>query len=184
MELAILPECYIDTNLIETIAPPLKGYNHQKGCGTVTKRMQEKLKDCFALGIIDKDKKELKYIQEFNIEIDTGNLQLLKHKESNKHHYLILINPAIEKWILDNVKEVKISLDDYGLPSDLKELTKITKKITSKNDVTFKQLFSELKLRKAKNIEILSDWIIYLKQNTYKSNIDEIRKMTDKKYFL
>jgi len=29
MELSILPECYLDTNLIETILPPIKGYNHQ-----------------------------------------------------------------------------------------------------------------------------------------------------------
>lgn len=24
----IIPECYIDTNLIETLVPPSRGYNH------------------------------------------------------------------------------------------------------------------------------------------------------------
>jgi len=29
MDLAIIPECYIDTNLVETLVPPVgKGYNH------------------------------------------------------------------------------------------------------------------------------------------------------------
>lgn len=31
-ELYIIPECYVDTNLIETLVPTAKGYNHQKGC--------------------------------------------------------------------------------------------------------------------------------------------------------
>ena len=42
MDLHILPECYVDTNLVETIAPPTKsGYNHKKGCDNVVKAMQE-----------------------------------------------------------------------------------------------------------------------------------------------
>ena len=43
MDLAIIPECFVDTNLIETLIPPISQYNHQKGCGTVTKVMKEKL---------------------------------------------------------------------------------------------------------------------------------------------
>ncbi len=57
MDNAIFPECYLDTNLIETIVPPVKrnnqqGYNHQKGCGTVSSRMKKQFADRFALGII------------------------------------------------------------------------------------------------------------------------------------
>lgn len=37
----VIPECYIDTNLVETLACP-GGYNHQKGCNQVAKIMQEK----------------------------------------------------------------------------------------------------------------------------------------------
>ncbi len=61
-DLSILPECYVDTNLLETLVPPHKGYNHQKGCGTVVQRMQGKLQDCFAVGILDKDKKITPYL--------------------------------------------------------------------------------------------------------------------------
>jgi hypothetical protein len=61
-DLDIIPECYIDTNLIETILN-IKGYytegvNHQKGCNTVVKTMNgQKLKNDFALGIVDADNK-------------------------------------------------------------------------------------------------------------------------------
>lgn len=37
----VIPECYIDTNLVETLACP-GGYNHQKGCNQVAKIMREK----------------------------------------------------------------------------------------------------------------------------------------------
>lgn len=50
----IIPECYIDTNLVETLVPTKKGYNHQTGCNKVVGLMQnmKQLKDGFALGII------------------------------------------------------------------------------------------------------------------------------------
>ena len=179
MDLSIISECYIDTNLIETIIPPKKGYNHQKGAGTVLRLMQGKLNDKFAVGIVDKDKKRLKYIEEFNSEIDIGDLQLFKHKDPHKHHFLILINPAIEKWIMNNAKIVGISLEDFGLPDNLKELTKKTKTITSKNDTTFKKLFLELKKQKSKNVLILSEWISYLKNNPYKVDLTVMKEIAD-----
>lgn len=54
-DLDIIPECYIDTNLIETILNTkgcyTEGVNHQKGCNTVVKTMNDpnKLKNEFAL---------------------------------------------------------------------------------------------------------------------------------------
>lgn len=79
MDQAVIPECFVDTNLTETLVPPNSQYNHQKGCGTVTKIMQERFADRFALGIIDKDKKEVEYLKHF-IEINNaGSLILHKH---------------------------------------------------------------------------------------------------------
>lgn len=37
----IIPECYVDTNLVETLVCK-DGCNHQKGCNQVAKIMQEK----------------------------------------------------------------------------------------------------------------------------------------------
>src|SRR5688500_17918097 len=123
MDLSIIPECYVDTNLIETLVRPQKGYNHQKGCGTVAKKMQTLFKDRFALGIIDKDKRELAYLREFSEVASKGNLYLLKHQ--TRPHYFILIRPAIEQFILDNALGAGLVLSDYGLPEDLDLLKKI-----------------------------------------------------------
>lgn len=47
-DLDIVPECYIDTNLVETLlnmaGEPTDGVNHQKGCNTVVKTITEKMK--------------------------------------------------------------------------------------------------------------------------------------------
>ncbi len=60
----IIPECYIDTNLVETLSCR-DGCNHQKGCNQVAKIMKEKFADRFAVGIIDADKRTPGYLREF-----------------------------------------------------------------------------------------------------------------------
>ncbi len=164
----------MDTNLIETIVPPQRGYNHQKGCGTVAQRMQGKLKDSFAVGIIDKDKREIGYLKEFDLKIKTEGLELYRHR--NKHHYLIFIKPAIEQWMLENAEEVGISLQKYGLPENREQLQKITKKQTTKNDPRFKSLFRDLKKKNASRISTLAEWITYLQQKNYDSDINELNE--------
>ena len=111
----LITECYVDTALIETIVPPdnHRGYNHQMGCNKVAKKMQNDFRDDFALGIIDKDKKSINYLDEFTLIVKKGNLFLYKHPD--RHHFIIQIYPAIEKFILDSSAEVGVNLSDYDL---------------------------------------------------------------------
>ena len=134
-DLSFIPECYVDTNLIEILVPPTRQYNHQKGCGTVAKVMQEKFADRFAVGIIDKDKKEVKYLEEFEIVCSKNSLIL--HKHSVRSHYMIQITPAMELFIIKNALECGISLRDFDLPSDLTLFKKESKTVTSNRDQRF-----------------------------------------------
>ena len=86
--LSIIPECYIDTCLTETITSCFNQFNHQKGCNTVCRVMQEKFDNSFALGIIDKDKKEVPYLQEFDLIASNDSLFVYKQtyiKASLRH---------------------------------------------------------------------------------------------------
>lgn len=182
MDLHIIPECYIDTKLLKVVSPPQGRYNHQKGCTNVVKQMQEKLSSDFALGVIDRDKVILKYIEEFDVLIDVNDkLQLLKHPR--RHHYLIFISPAPEKWIIATAEEVGISLQDFGLPHDFDKLCRITKTAKSENDdpysSNFQQLFKEIKRRDSKYWRILSFWISYLKTNPYTADLPWIKEVTN-----
>jgi hypothetical protein len=184
MDLHIISECYVDTKLIQTIAPPTykKGYNHQKGCSSVVKMMKEKLGDEFAVGVMDKDKRVMDYVSHFNLVIEIENqLELLKHH--SKPHYIIFICPAVEKWLLLSAEEIDIQLTDFGLPHDFVKLQKITKTAKGEDNDPYsnhlKQLFRSLQKNGARNINILAYWITYLKSFPYNADMEEVKKTTE-----
>lgn len=175
MDLSVIPECYVDTNLVETLVPPQRGYNHQKGCGTVTKVMKEHFADNFALGIVDKDKKELDYLKEFDLVLAKGSLELHKHKVRN--HFIIRVVPAMERFILHNANKAGVNIEDFGLPSDFDRFRKTTKTVNSKKDERFKQLFRELRRHNLADLELLSTIINYLVAHPYDSDIAALKAL-------
>jgi len=175
MDSAIIPECYVDTNFIETLIPTQNGYNHKKGCSTVMLIMDTKFTDRFALGIIDKDKRELDYMKEFTEVIKKGNLELYKHR--SRSHYVIRIAPAIEKFVMTNADKVGVKLDSFDLPTDFDEFKNDCKRVKSKSDQRFKNLFKALKRAHSAEIELLIHWISYLKEHNYNADLEVLRAM-------
>lgn len=165
-----VPECYVDTNLIESLLET-DDVNHQKGCNNVAKTMKgKKLDGSFAVGIIDSDKRKPSYVNDFNEIAKSQHLSLMKHKE--KSHYLIMIKPAIDDFILDCAKEQDVDVNDFDLPSELKAFTKQTKNINSKKDGRFKRLFK--KLKDNSEFMIFRNVLIYLRDNNYNSTEDDL----------
>lgn len=167
--LDIVPECYVDTNLTET----LTGFicNHQKGCPAVAKQMKEKMQDRFALGIIDKDKRKVSYADEFELLAKNDSLELLKHPQ--KPHYIIYIKPAVERFIFKAVEELNLKLSDFKLPDDFEAFKRESKNQDTKKDSRFKQLFKALS--NASDMQLLRNLIVYLQANPY-SAIKEVIK--------
>ena len=167
--LNVLPECYVDTNLIEFLLD--SAVNHQHCCSKVVGQLNTAFADRFAIGIIDKDKVELGYIRECYEIAKTIHLTLLKHK--NRPQYLITITPAIDRFILDCAKAQGVETKLFQLPSDIKGFTRVSKSITSNVDDRFKRLFSAIH----GNVEIMSlkKTLEYLCSNQYKVDEDELR---------
>lgn len=165
----VIPECYIDTNLIEFLLNAK--VNHQHSCNNVIKALNDK-KDEFAIGIIDNDKRKVAYINDCKEIIKTKHLTLFKHKERNQ--YLITISPAADGFILDCTIEQGIDVSHFGLPTNLKDFLKETKTITSNKDQRFKKLFKEIKNHK--EISLLQKVLTYLCENKYQSDVEEIKK--------
>lgn len=180
MDNHIVPECYIDTMLVQTLVPPQKNstYNHQHGCFEVSNEMElYSLKDKFAFGIIDNDKKKAKYLSKC-IEIDNieDGLKLYKHKEF--HQYYIEVNPAMEIWILKVCEQEEIDIvADFGLPDNLKELKRITKAQTSVKDKRFMDLFLKFKMSGNLSVLKLKGWIKLLKEKNYQVDINELKNV-------
>ena len=167
----IIPECYIDSCLIEVLLFADKDHvNHQKGNGTVAREMKGKFGDAFCVGIIDEDRKALDYLMEFKPLITTSHLKLWQHKESA--HYIIQLRPVVEKWILNICEREGILLTEFDLPVTLNQLQKVSKSVTSKNDARFIRLFKYILHTKSEPVLQLKGWLEYLKKNTFKVDIN------------
>jgi len=174
LEQHILTECYVDTLLVKTLAPPTKRYNHQKSCNNVLKKMREELADKAAFGIIDADKKVTNF-NDFSL-LKEHNEQLAIYKHNDKLHYVVKIGKALEDFILKNAQKCDVELTCYNLPSDLEGLKKVTKHINSlkEAELKLKRIFSVLKQNENSDFYKLAQWIELFKANPYKLNTESL----------
>lgn len=136
--------------------------------------MKEKFNDDFAVGIIDKDKREVSYLQEFDLVAEKESLILFKHR--GKHHYIIQIKPAIEVFVLKAATDIGVDVKEYGIPDELNSLRNKTKQISSKDEKlfkNFKRLFRDLS--DAPEFKRLAGIIKCLMNKTFNSSIDELK---------
>lgn len=165
----IIPECYVDTNLVETLVCS-GGCNHQKGCNQVAKVMQEKFSDRFAVGIIDADKRRPGYLNEFREIASSDHLKLFRHPV--RPHFMILVYPAVDGFILSCAEGAQVDMADYGLSSVLKEFTAQTKNVMSNKDIRFKRLFKSME--GVAEMKLMRSVLMYLIDNPYRAADNEI----------
>ena len=106
----------------EPAATSTKPVWHRKGCNNVVAALKnEKIKDFFKIGVIDKDKNPLKYLNEFELHETEG---FNFYWKADKCEVVIQISPPLEKWILGICKEEKIELGEIGLSENIYDLSK------------------------------------------------------------
>lgn len=173
---SFVPECYIDTNLAEYLLG-VKGVNHQHSCNEVARAMNNgRLKDAFAVGMIDHDKRMPTYFKDNFKEVGKSEeFALLKHK--SKQQYVIVTGKkefdAMDQFILDCANDAGVDLSEYGLPSELDGFKKVTKQVTSNNDSRFKRLFAALK--ETEGMSRLRKILHYLNDNGYKADLQTLK---------
>lgn len=172
----IMPECYIDTTLISTLLGAK--VSHKNSCNEVTRAMEKgRYSDDFAVGIIDNDKREPSYTSEFEELGSTENLTFLKHK--TKKQFLIKIGKpkkAMETFLMNSVSAIGMKIEDFGLPSGLKELLAVTKdSITTQMDPRILKLCKTL--RSAPEVNKLKDVLAYLADKRYEADEESIKKI-------
>jgi hypothetical protein len=130
---------------------------HQYGCNNVSRTMQTKFSDAFAIGIIDNDKHGIAYLKDFTEVKNIGALCLYKH--TTRLHWFITISPAIERFLLDTASQSGIFPTDYNIPSDLNGLKAITKSETSKHNPNMRRFFHALVHANATGFVTIETWI-------------------------
>jgi hypothetical protein len=180
----VVPECFIDTWLVNTFlqASYKKGVNHGKGVSRVVKKMEADFNDSFSIGMIDKDRRELDCIKaDFSVINHKIADYAILHKHNSKPHYLIQLCPESEDWICNVSKAIGINLNtDHKMPDTPHSLGKITKKVTSNYDKRFEALFKDI-LNKSEQLNFepvlkMKSWLRYLTDSKYNVDLNELMK--------
>ena len=148
--LQILPECYADTALILRFIPDRLAVVHIFGIPNVAKEMQEAAGRETAglrIGLVDNDKRVPPYLLTFEI-ISEENKVLLKRKGMTDQ-YLIVIDKAIESFLLWNAQQIGLDVANYGFASDIKLFGKALKTSAIGSNDRYLQLLTDLHARRA-----------------------------------
>jgi hypothetical protein len=165
----IMPECYADTLLVQKLVPvTLKATNHKHSCFEVEKAMKHgAFKNSFAIGIIDNDKRQIKYLEDGK-KIKELEDSLILWKHNSRDHYIIQICPGLEKWVLRICEIGEIDISIYGIEPTLEGIKFVTKSSSSIYDVKLNSLFSQIGNRTdIKDVRVLKKWIELLLEKTY-----------------
>ena len=166
--LFVIPECYIDTALVEYILG--MNVNHQHSCNNVVRTMKERYGDGFAVGIIDNDKHGVGYLSECFLVSKSKHLEVFKHQ--NRSHFIITVTPAMDGFVMECAKDEGVKLSDMGLPTDLKSFKHLTKSERMPFDKRFPPLFQAINGNE--EVAALRNTLGYLCQEKYNANVDVI----------
>lgn len=173
--LYFVPECFFDTVLLKKLLQTNKRLMHRKGCNNVVNDLRSKrLKNLFAVALIDKDKRTLDYLEDCEIKYDANKLRLLKHK--NEHHYIIQLNPPLENWVVDILDENNLAIENFGYPRDFKKLKKkIKDDIDNEKDVRLNELVNAIIKTNCETVRKMKFFLQYLKEKNYQADINELK---------
>ncbi len=163
MQKSLIPECYVDTKVAEIAGREAGKYHHQHSCGNVANKMI-KSPNATLLGIIDQDLHKGPQANYFNgfTEKKTQNNLILKQHISNSH-YLILVCPEIEVWLLRYEEAIGIDpTNDFGLPMNLSGLKSITKVQDIDKNIDFHRFIKALPI--SNNSAPASPWCLLYKR--------------------
>ncbi len=133
--------------------------------------------DGFAVGIIDNDKRQIKYLDEFEI-VDELKKSLLLWKHKNKRQFIIQICPALEKCRWKDGEEESMDITEIGLIHELDEIKRYTKSVSSIEDAKLKLLFKAIGNNSQNpSVKKLKGWITILKEKNDQVDINDLKNV-------
>ncbi|TAE85675.1 MAG: hypothetical protein EAY81_06270 [Bacteroidetes bacterium] len=144
MDTRLIPECYLDTALIEVLGYPSP--SHQQNNSNVLKALDAKgYNNTVGIGVIDRDKTQPKKLEtEYSLVKKVGDISIYRKDDSKR---FVIVHPNIEKWILEVGEKADVSPEDYGVPSDLKALKSISKSAKIQSNPNVRNYINALKMR-------------------------------------
>lgn len=149
IKLRILPECYADTTLVRFFVPDVVLSIHQEGCPEVAKTMLKGQSVDFKLiGVVDNDKKlniHCKgYFKKFNLVSQHNKIIHRRFTECAIPQELIILDKAVETFLLWNAKEIGVDIGNYGFTSNPKQFGFFLKQVNIDSNREYKRLLDDL----------------------------------------
>lgn len=148
--LQLFPECHADTALVRFFIPNDQLVVHISGIQNVAKEMKETLdrEDAsIRIGFVDNDKRVPPYLLMFKTIIHENKVFLKRNGLTNQ--YLVVIDKAIESFLLWNTQQVDLDIAIYGFANDIKLLGKALKTSAIESNLNYRQLLTDLYARQA-----------------------------------
>lgn len=157
----LLPECFGDTTLMNLLGYDPVSHQRDFGIGQVLQTMQKYFQNQLAVGVVDSDKTiTAKAFQEFEMVKTEPHLHLKKHPQ--RRHYLIVLEPAIEKFLFTAASQANVDPAKFGF-ADLGYFTKICKRHDVANNQQFKQFINSIKQKQEPScLKTLQSWLLEL----------------------
>jgi hypothetical protein len=149
-DLQVMPECYADTILALLFIPNREIVVHIFGISNVAKEMQESADrhdNQTLVGLVDNDKRVPPYLSTFNTILEENRVIFKRNGVTN--HYLIVVDKAIESFLIWNARQVNLALTDYGFTEDVKQFGKSLKATAVGGNENYLRLLTDLYIRQA-----------------------------------
>ncbi len=153
-----LPECHADTALIRFLFPDPLLTIHTTGCPDVARTMKSPRADDYRLiGIVDNDKKLMVhckgFFSHFTVIEERDKLSIRKNPTTAQH--IIVIDKAIETFLLWNATQTGLNVALFGFSTDVKRLGNQLKTPAIETDPDYQELLAELFDKKAPGLVLL-----------------------------
>ncbi len=145
------PECHADTALIIFLVQNSELIEHAAGINEVAKSLETAKSDTVRLiGIIDNDKHKPRYFCQFETIKEENKICFLHKPDTNQ--FLLIIDKAIESFLLWNAEQVGVNVADYGFSPDVKRFGNKLKSVNIETDPNYIQLLADLHAQNAPGI--------------------------------
>lgn len=168
-DVLFLPECFADTALVTMLLPSGAVVDHSFGVHNVVKAMKSALVNqptYKIIGIIDKDvtykpKYRPPYFDDFTF-VDESN-RITYGKKTGTDQHLIMLDKAVDSFLLWNAEQIGLDTRQYGFPTELKSFCKVMKRTTIGLDEQYLRLLTDLRTQQAPGFitleRILNDFL-------------------------
>ncbi len=160
-KLRFVTECWAETMLVRTLLidngdkvnNPL--WNHAAGISDVANIFTKDTEQGYIdVGFVDDDRRNVPhYLSAFEV-LDQNNTVAFK-KHPHAEVYLIVVSPAIELFLLAELKEIRKQPSYYGLPDDLKLFKRALKSAALERSEDFISLIKDLDEKHAAGIAFI-----------------------------